>query len=451
MKCTSRAVFSFCVGKDSNCGLKNLVQCVATCKSERIVFNESRVQFCFRFSGPAMSLIESTASFRQRCDEITPEGTLKGALDGQAIRTHRAMAFTMGTPQMAPTEDHFTALATRVFAGLQIAVQMSAIRGIRFESTALVISTIREKDTSEGAEKVDMAKKIPLAEEKQRRGDQLARLDGISMTGELDPNHASPDLANQMLESGEVMWLAPSKCSKRYDEVQMALRDPKSSVQIENSQLRVRPSLESVQAEWNSELKYQWCMMRRGLAFDQRRVLSWSVRQHWPNYMLIWLTPPVSQGFQQFKLDQLVRVDRVPWTLLAQEVTGSLKMDGNEVSLDEHVTLLSTDPREALLLLPMPSNQRVAEAPDKPEPALNAPPAGPAAKGSGKRKTRAGRICPKEPKGYTTTADAGQICWSYDLKDGCQLATNEKPAKCSRELHLCECCHKPGHSMVVCH
>ena len=233
--------------------------------------------------------------------------------------------------------------------------------------------------------------------------------------------------------------------------MQMALRDPKSSVQIENSQLRVRPSLESVQAEWNSELKYQWCMMRRGLAFDQRRVLSWSVRQHWPNYMLIWLTPPVSQGFQQFKLDQLVRVDRVPWTLLAQEVTGSLKMDGNEVSLDEHVTLLSTDPREALLLLPMPSNQRVAEAPDKPEPALNAPPAGPAAKGSGKRKTRAGRICPKEPKGYTTTADAGQICWSYDLKDGCQLATNEKPAKCSRGLHLCECCHKPGHSMVVCY
>ena len=64
-----------------------------------------------------MSLIESTAAFRQRCDEITPDGTLKGALDGQAIRTHSAMAFTMGTPQMAPTEDQFTALATRVFAG----------------------------------------------------------------------------------------------------------------------------------------------------------------------------------------------------------------------------------------------------------------------------------------------------------------------------------------------
>ena len=259
-----------------------------------------------------------------------------------------------------------------------------------------MISTIREKVTSEGAEKGDMAKKIPLAEKKQRREDQLARLNGISMTGELDPSHALLDLANQMLESGAIMWLAPSKCSKRDDEVQMALKDSKSSVQIENSQLRDGPSVESVQAEWNSELKYQWCMMRRGLAFDQCRVLSWSVHQHWLNYMLNLLTRPVSQGFQQIKLDQLVRADRELWTLLAQEVTGSLKMDGNEVPLDKHVTRLSTDPRVTMLLLPMPSNQRVAEAPDKPKPAPKALPTRPAAKGSGKRKTRAERSCPEE-------------------------------------------------------
>jgi len=397
-----------------------------------------------------MSLIESTAAFRQRCDEITPDGTQKGALDGQAIRTHSAMAFTMGTPQMAPTEDQFTALANRVFGGPPNVGQMSAIRRIHFESTTLVISTIREKVTSEGAEKGDMAKKIPLAEKKQRREDQLVRLNGISMTGELDPSHALLDLANQMLESGAIMWLAPSKCSKRDDEVQMALKDSKSSVQIENSQLRVGPSVETVQAEWNSELKYQWCMMRRGLAFDQCRVLSWSVHQHWLNYMLNLLTRPVSQGFQQIKLDQLVRADRELWTLLAQEVTGSLKMDGNEVPLDKHVTRLSTDPRVTMLLLPMPSNQRVAEVPDKPKPVPKAPPTRPAPKGAGKRKTRAERSCPEELKGYTTKVAAGQICWSYNLKDGCQLPTNGKPPKCSRGLHLCACCHKPGHSLVVC-
>ena len=109
-----------------------------------------------------------------------------------------------------------------------------------------MISTIREKVTSEGAEKGDTTKKIPLAEKKQRRDDQLARLNGISMVGELDPSHALLDLANQMLESGVIIWLAPSKCSKRDDEVQMSLKDSKTSVQVENSQLRVGPSVEVI-------------------------------------------------------------------------------------------------------------------------------------------------------------------------------------------------------------
>jgi hypothetical protein len=50
--------------------------------------------------GAAMSLVESTAAFFQRCDEITSDGSLRVALDAQEIKNHSAMAFTMGTPQM---------------------------------------------------------------------------------------------------------------------------------------------------------------------------------------------------------------------------------------------------------------------------------------------------------------------------------------------------------------
>ena len=282
-----------------------------------------------------MSLVESTAAFRQGCDEITTDGSLRVALDGQAIRTHSAMAFMMGTPQMTPTEDQFGALAQRVFGGAPNVGQMSAIRRIHFESTTLVISTKREKVTSEGAEKGHATKKILPAEKKQRKEDQLARLNGISKV---------------------------------------------------------------IEAEWNSELKYQWCMMRRGLAFNQYRVLSWNVHQHWVNYMLNLWSRPVNPGFQQIKLDQLVRADREPWTLLTQEVSGSLKMGGSEIPLDKHVTTLATDPRATRPLLPLPANQRV----------------------------------------------------NYSMRDGCQLSTSGTPAKSSRGLRLCAYCHKAGHSMVVC-
>ena len=397
-----------------------------------------------------MSLVESTAAFNQRCDEIVEDGSLRTSLDAQGIRSHSAMAFSMGTPQMTPTEEQFVALAQRIFGAGYSVGQMSALRRLHFESTTLVISMVRESVTSDSADKGDAARKIPLAEKRQRKEDQMARLTGISMVGELDPSHALLDLANQMLESGAIVWLAPSKCSKRDDEVQQALKDSKSSVQVENAQLKVGPSTDTVEAEWNSELKFQWCMMRRGLAMDQCRVLSWGIHQQWVNYMLNLLSRPVSPGFQQIKLEQLVRADREMWTILAQEVIGSLKMTGNDIPLDAHVKRLTTDPRVTMLLLPLPSNQKVSEpagGPTRPAPTR---PAAAAPKRQGKRKTRAERGCPDELKKYNMKVSSGQVCWNYNLKDGCQLPTNGKPARCQRGLHICANCHKPGHSVVVC-
>ena len=125
-------------------------------------------------------------------------------------------------------------------------------------------------------------------------------------------------------------------------------------------------------------------------------------------------------------------------------------MQGTVIPLDGHVTRLSTDPRVTMLLLPLPSSQRVTDAGDKPKPAVKPAPRPTPKNNSGKRKTRAERSCPEELRNYTTRVAAGQICWNYNLKDGCQLSTSGKPPKCTRGLHMCACCHKVGHSAVVC-
>ena len=367
-----------------------------------------------------MSLVESTAAFNQRGDEIVEDGSLRASLDGQGIRSHSAMAFSMGKPQMTPTEDQFVGLAQRIHRAGYSVGQMSALMRLHVESTTLVISMVRERVTSENADKADAARKIPLAEKRQRREDQMARLTGISMVGELDPSHDLLDLANQILESGAIVWLAPSKCSQHDDEVQQALKDSESSIQVENAQLKVGPSPDAVEADWNSELKFQWCMMRQ-----------------------------VSSGFQQIKVDQLVRANREMWTILAQEVTDSLKATGNDIPLDAHVNRLKTDPRVTMVLLPLPSNQKVhgpSGAPTKPS--TTRPAASP--KRPAKRKTRAERGCPEELEKYNIKVLAEQVCWNYNLKDGCQLPTHGKPARCQRGLHMCANCHKPGHSVVVC-
>ena len=52
----------------------------------------------------------------------------------------------------------------------------------------------------------------------------------------------------------------------------------------------------------------------------------------------------------------------------------------------------------------------------------------------------------------TITKDGQNICWSFNLENGCQatLVAGSKIAKCAKGLHVCAYCHKPKHSQLVC-
>ena len=97
-------------------------------------------------------------------------------------------------------------------------------------------------------------------------------------------------------------------------------------------------------------------------------------------------------------------------------------MQGTVIPLDGHVTRLSTDPRVTMLLLPLPSSQRVTDAGDKPKPAVKPAPRPTLKNNSGKRKTRAERICPEEIRNYTTRVAARQICWNTIWRMAANLA-----------------------------
>ena len=62
-----------------------------------------------------MALIESAASFRQRCDEILADGTLGNRLVAAGVDTFSKLAFSVGTPQTPPTEVQFDAFSIHIF------------------------------------------------------------------------------------------------------------------------------------------------------------------------------------------------------------------------------------------------------------------------------------------------------------------------------------------------
>ena len=87
---------------------------------------------------------------------ITLDGSLRAAFDAQEIKSQHN-GFSMGAPQMPPSDEQFNLLAQRVFGANPTVGQMSAIGRIHFESTTLVVSTIKEKVTSDGADLIHLS------------------------------------------------------------------------------------------------------------------------------------------------------------------------------------------------------------------------------------------------------------------------------------------------------
>ena len=186
-----------------------------------------------------MSLVESNAAFVQRCSEIDATGNFSTLLAAQNITNFSGMAFSRGTPLSPPTDAQFSTLAAGVFGAGFTLGQAAMLRRFHFESTTLMIASVKQRVDGESADKAESVKKIPLAEKRHRLEQQERSLTGINITGEMEPSYQLLDLTNNILETGALIWIAPSRCTKRADELQLAVKERPWSVQVENQQLKV--------------------------------------------------------------------------------------------------------------------------------------------------------------------------------------------------------------------
>lgn len=157
-----------------------------------------------------------------------------------------------------------------------------------------------------------------------------------------------------MLESGVIVWITPSRCSKRDNEVHANIKPNSASMQIENSTLKLVHVPVQTKADPGTELKLQWAFQRRGLAFNQCRLVSWNVHKMWLHNLLNAITRDCPSGYQQEKTEQIIRADQELWTLLAQMNLQTLEPTNDVPVLDVQVKALITDPRIAMFLLPLP-------------------------------------------------------------------------------------------------
>ena len=397
-----------------------------------------------------MSLVDSAAAFERKCKDLRGGEDLFNGLIGLGIRDFSTLAFTLGTPQKPPTDEQFDLLGTKVF-GAPTLGQLALLRKLHFEATTLMVASINEQVKSDSADPTSLSKRLPAAEKQARLELQSRRLAGLKIAGELSPSHHLLDITNAMVETGVITWISPTKCSKRDDEVQANIKPAASTLQVEQSTLKLAQVPVVANTDTGTELKMQWALQRRGVAMDQCRLLDWSIHEDWVQWLLQSLTREVPSGFSSVRLEQIVRADKELWTILAQQPSKSLKPVNDQPVLNRDFIALTTDPRVTMFVLPLPT-ARQHQTPPPPK-KTDAPTPQPKNNAGNKRRklSRAEKNCPAELKQFNLKLEnKGNICWAFNLSGGCSNAATGSPAKCSRGYHVCAHCHKPGHSLATC-
>ncbi|CAE7253466.1 NaCP60E [Symbiodinium necroappetens] len=319
---------------------------------------------------------------------------------------------------------------------------LADIRQLHFEATTLVVQTYKEMVSQESSDGAPL-RKLPVPEKRARRENQQGRLSGITMEGELDPAYQLIDACNHQMESSVLYWLP-----------------------VEHNVVKMGHQSTPVECDVSDSLKCQWAWMRRGLAYDQCKMITYNVHQRWIQRLLDCLSlsqvPP--PGYAYVGLAQCIRADKELFLLMSRENLKTFRGNAaGELPLDNLINRLSYDQRVQRFLLPMikgpkgggkgkdkdkdpPPPQVDDERPQKPKPSAHAKEI---AKRRGGPKNK-----PEALKPYDTRTKWGNVCWGCNLEDGCDLKTEKDPKsgfmKCARGLHICAACHKPGHSVLNC-
>lgn len=399
----------------------------------------------------AMTLVDSTAAFDAHIEAIDPGGNLKNLLHGHELRTFSQLAFAAGTPQSPLTEENFKVFANDINGGTDMSIaNLAKLKRLHFESQTLVVAHLKSQvavDPSEGV------RKLPAAEKEARLQDQRGRLVGLQIRGETQPSYSLVDLVANIAETSNIVWLPPSKCTKRDAEIQMTLREKPQTVTVENHTLKLSAQPTEMKVDIGNELQFQWAMQRRGFAFDQCRLINHDTHERWLQFLLYHLTRDVPVGFAKVGIEQLLRADKEIFTLMAQELVGSLKpqTDG-ALPMDVKMKSLMHDPRITQHLLPLPKGQfRSVEAAsstgEKVEDSVRKQP-NPKPKKKAKASPAAKAKCPEELKAFDQFDKSGSpICWSFNL-GGCKEQANN--GRCKKGVHICMKCHRSNHGLGTC-
>ena len=160
--------------------------------------------------------------------------------------------------------------------------RMPVVRRLFLEAYTLATADLRSRvDRCED----DAPRKLALPERSQRNRDQALRLSGVSLDGEREVSHALVDAVVQLCEDNQVRYIRWEQCAKRDAELMGVKTDPVWKPDA-GGLVRESKVSQELSADTSTDLLLRNALQRRSLAFDNCRLVAYSVFERWTDVLL---------------------------------------------------------------------------------------------------------------------------------------------------------------------
>ena len=252
-----------------------------------------------------------------------------------------------------------TAVEGRISRSLKDA-ELPDLRRLFFESHMLALADMRSRVERTGT---DTPTEVPAAERMSRLQEQKARLSSVICNEHTEPAHCLADKIQSMLESGSLTYLPPNKCPSRSMEI--ASDRPEPQITLDGrGMIKVTKAALALDCDVRGGLRLREAFLRRSLAFDQARLMSFIVQEAWHDSLFRAIAREPPAGHLYVNISQLLSADRELWALLAQHSRGSLSpAPGAAPPLDALMAKYQHDPQVQICITPLPGTRASPSTP----------------------------------------------------------------------------------------
>ena len=427
--------------------------------------------------------IESKAVFRARAIQIGLAEVVVDALEQAGHGTFGSFAFCCSY-QPGTNNGEDKALVDTISEDLgrpASSGEMALLRRLFFESHAVALQDMRNR-TERPSDAAPT--KVMAAERSARYEDQKRRLVGLNLSGPLEPSNSLIDTVFAMVETNELKYIQIHLLTSREQEMDGLKEDSELkeySVRIKAGEFNLKERDLKVHTDLSSDLKVRFALQRRGLAFDQSGLITWSVHDQWVSSLFHRMQELPLKGYAMISLDQVLRADRRLFMKMGEACRASIVgVPGSRKPLDvalekfsEHNDVLFLVAPLALPLDKTESSSVRSEPYGSPKKQGKGKGKGVQqegkgkgngkqqggkgkgrqnneSKGKGKGKGKGGRQGPPAHC-CSRTADGRAVCWGFNRPGGCDHNEITPGGSCEHGFHICGYfgCHEP-HAMYDC-